>query len=139
MQTMKRAIILALVLQSQITYAMDMSVRTSTREDGTRVALYLHDEQVAKAPKWDPELGPPPFSISEAIAVAKAWAAEEYHQFDKVDVRQIEINDLGFRRKGSWYYVISLVGYVKGMPLFGGDLYVAVLMDGTVVAPRIEQ
>ncbi|MFA7096090.1 MAG: hypothetical protein WC383_06350 [Gammaproteobacteria bacterium] len=138
MQIVNGAFVLALVLLSQISYAMDMPVRSSTREDGTRVVLYLPDEQVAKAPKWDPELEPPPFSISEAIAAAKAWAAKEYHQFDKVAVRQIEINDLGFRRKGSWYYVISLIGYVKGMPLYGGDLYVAVLMDGTIIAPRME-
>jgi hypothetical protein len=139
MQILKMAVVLALALLSQIAYAMDMPVRTSTREDGTRVALYLPDEQIANAPKWSPAIEPPPFPISSAVAAAKAWAAKEYHQFDKIDVRQIEINDLGFRRKGSWYYVISLVGYVKGMPLFGGDLYVAVLMDGTLIAPRIEQ
>jgi len=139
MNMAKLPLVVSLVVFFQVANAMDMAVRTSTREDGTRVALYLPDDKIAQTPKWDPEIAPPPFTIAEAIAAAKAWATEEYHQFDKVEVRQIEINDLGFRRKGSWYYIISLVGYIKGMPLFGGDLYVAVLMDGTVVPPRIEQ
>lgn len=123
----------------RLAVAMDMPVRTSTREDGTRVALYLPDDKIARAPKLDPEASPPPLAISEAVAAAKSWAATEYHQCDKVEVRHIETNDLGFRRKGGWYYIIELVGYVKGMPLFGGDLYAAVLMDGTVVAPKVEQ
>jgi len=118
-------------------YCGSHTVLTTILDDGTEIGLFLTEEQMSRAPRWTPGQGEPPLGISELVDVATAWALQNYTRYDDVRISSVSLNNrsCGSARE-SWYYVVHFTPIIDGNRLFGGANFAAVLMDGTVVAPK---
>ncbi len=115
----------------------DHPFMSSTKSDGTKVGLFATVEMLRKTPKWNPEAGEPPISISHAVSEVKRWAKSFYSRFDDIEVDRISLSEnVCWEVKGRWLYVISLTPIVDGNKLHGSSYMAAVLMDGTIIEPR---
>ncbi|MEE8548937.1 MAG: hypothetical protein V3S74_05645 [Alphaproteobacteria bacterium] len=113
-------------------------VMSTTKEDGTRIGLIIHNEQIEKTPKWSPGEGEPPLPLAQTIAIATKWAKGKYSRYDSVKVWSIDLKEFGCGSlKGHWYYIVHFKPVIDGNTLFGGGNFAAVLMDGTVIEPEI--
>ncbi len=104
---------------------------------------FLSQEQIDRAPRWDPlKGGAPPFSIPDAVRVASAWLGgqratnrsvfiwEPPNRVNKIEVRFLLSEDLGFR--GVCYYVLFFeTGNFDNRACI-------VLMDGRVLEPEVK-
>jgi len=115
----------------------DSPIFTMTKEDGTKIGLVISESDLAGVQQWTPGKGEPPLSVSKAIDIALKWGKTEYTRFDELRIQGIDINSSSCGRgQGTWYYLISFTPVIDGNALFGSGYFVAVLMNGKVVAPR---
>ena len=93
-------------------------------------------DDLKKTPAWDPSADNPPLSARKALKLAIDYrktlipghADLEWH-----------LEYLGLCQTGGrWYWLAHFEGFPKNGPGTLHDLYVVVLMDGTIVKPRIE-
>jgi hypothetical protein len=64
------------------------------------------------------------------------WAKANYTRYDDVKVREISLTKYScYTSADRWYYTFDLIPMVDGNELFGTGNWVAVLMNGRVVAP----
>ena len=140
--TFGRSLLVAVLLLSAVSpatagYCGRHAVLSTTLDDGTEIGVFLPEEQVMRAPKWAPGQGEPPLGISELVEIATAWALDTYARYDDVRIRSIGLNSRSCGAlRDSWYYVVHFTPIIDGNRLIGGGNFAAVLMDGTVVAPR---
>ena len=137
-----RSLLVSVLLLSAVSpatagYCGRHAVLSTTLDDGTEIGVFLPEEQMTRAPRWTPGQGGPPLGIAELVDVATAWALHTYTRYDDVRISSIGLNSrsCGALRE-SWYYVVHFTPIIDGNRLFGGGNFAAVLMDGTVVAPR---
>ena len=106
-------------------------------QDGTMVRIFALDEQIYDTKRWRMvEQNTPPLPLSEALDIARQWAAERYTQFDDVRIGRISLNErrCGFSRE-YWFYVFDFDPVKDWKLQLGTEHFVAVLMDGTVIPP----
>jgi TonB family protein len=107
----------------------------------------VSDERASRLPQWDQHATPePPLSMRAATQAAEAWLISRNR-----DIRAFEASNLTLlrvapaavpdgvcRRVDCWYYRLVFDPVVGGRRLAGnGAFTVIVLMDGSVVEPRI--
>jgi TonB family protein len=116
-------------------------VTLSRLPDGTSYRWEIpRPTAVALAP-WSPTASPVPLSIGDAAQKGEAWLRQRNQ-----DIKAFEIANVNLSRMqptlmpDRWYYRLGFDPIVEGRRLVGGGKYVAVvLLDGTVVEPRVEK
>lgn len=140
MKTSKWIIAVLLFVVSGYTLACgdgEYPIISTTLEDGTKIGLFISQEQVEKTKKWNPENGEPPLSVSAAYKAAIAYARKKYTRYDEVKLREVSISRYGCSLVSDrWYYVFDLTPIIDGNTVFIKGAWVAVLMDGTVIGAR---
>jgi Ca-activated chloride channel family protein len=115
---------------------------------GARSVYDVSEEQSSRLPQWDQHATPePPLSMRAATQAAEAWLISRNRE-----IRAFEASNLMLLRVAPaavpdgvcghvecWYYRLAFDPVVGGRRLAsGGAFTVIVLMDGSVVEPRIE-
>ena len=106
-------------------------------QDGTLVRIFARDDQINDTAEWNmKESAAPPLPLPQALKVAQGWAAKHYKGFDQLRIGRISLNErrCGYSR-GRWFYVFDFDPVKDGNVQLGTGHFVAVLMDGTVLAP----
>jgi hypothetical protein len=132
-------ILLGVALGVSSTFACggEHPVLRTEKEDGTKIGLFISFDQIKATKKWSPEEGEPPLSISDAYSIVKDWGKKEYARYDSVEIRELKLAQHGCSLfSNSWYYVVDFTPVLDGNKLWGSGNWVAVLMDGTVIAPQ---
>ena len=112
-------------------------VMSTSLDNGTKIGLFISQEQIEKTQEWSPENGEPPLSVSAAYQAAISYGRKKYTRYDDVKVREISIKKYGCSLVSNrWYYVIDLTPIIDGNVVFSRGAWVAVLMDGSVIGPR---
>jgi hypothetical protein len=115
----------------------DLPLMQLRLQDGTVVRIFALDEQINDTTAWDmKESSTPPLPLPKALRIAQSWASKHYKGFDQVRIGRISLNErrCGFSR-GRWFYVFDFDPVKDGTVQLGTGHFVAVLMDGTVIAP----
>jgi TonB family protein len=127
-------------LDGRIIRGAPVVVLSRTEPNGTRTSFEISEERFRGLPVWDSELVPaPPLSTGDAIAIASAWLNINHARSDDVGYRLVDagIARIGGRDSQRWYYHVN---FALGS-LAGGSgreaLTVVVLLDGSVVEPRV--
>ncbi len=136
-----KAIILLLTLGpvSALGQTTDLSVDTGVevlyaqQEDGSELVYEIPQAALDGAPPWNPEEGPPPLAIRDAVRVARedlrALGSEEEYTLTTIGLHAVHGQE-----KIGWYYTIEFYPE-RAWPIFTYPKTVLVLLDGTVVAP----
>ena len=113
------------------------SVYATIDEGEKRVELILDSKALERAPAWDPASADPPLSVAKASRAAMDWARGEYTRYDSVEIREIVLAPYSCPSiKNRWYYRFDFTPIIDGNRVTSPGNFVAVLMDGSVVAPR---
>ena len=95
-------------------------VLSTTKADGTKIGLFISEDQIMASPKWSPENGEPPLPLSRAATITKQWAKAEYKRFDGVNIQTINLNPYGcWKHRDHWYYVFHFSPVIDGNALYG--------------------
>ena len=109
---------------------------STKKEDGTTIGLIATDADLARDPAWTPGHGEPPISPGRAYDLALAWAKANWKRYDSFGLERIELQTAGCDSSHKkWLYGVSLEPVIDGNRLFGGNYVLAVLMDGSIIAP----
>jgi len=94
----------------------------------------------AQVPPWVPDKDSPPLPISRAVGVARKALKADHPDWTEsesllwsVQLQQVQSADSPNR----WFYVLMFRRMVAGHPLPLGEATIVVLMNGTVVEPKI--
>ena len=121
------------------------TIATSIDRNDTRYVYEISQGRANGVQPWDPQASSePPLSISEARKTAETWLTSR-----TPEVKTFELNALSLSRTpgppgicrggGCWYYRITFDPVIAGRRLPGaGDFTVIVLIDGSIVEPRME-
>jgi TonB family protein len=111
----------------------------SAIQDGTRYLYEISQERASGLPRWDQRAGSdPPLSVSQARKAAEAWLASRAPEVKTLELTSVNL--LNLNPAGLWYYRLTFDPLVGGRRLPGGrDFTVVVLLDGSIVEPRVEQ
>jgi len=128
----------------------DYSLGEYSEDGGTW--LYPVTRKVAQAqPVWDGVTGEPPLTVSAAVKVAATWLAKNHPDRTRFVPSRISLELMPmthYENRYRWYYLIwfsahatdpfgaAKTGPTKGLPQ---NLYVHVLLDGTVVEPVLKK
>ena len=110
----------------------------SAIQDGTRYWYEVSPERASRLPQWDQRVSrEPPLPTSEARRAGETWLggrAPEVKAFDLTSLNLLRSNV-----EGLWHYRLTFDPIVGGRRLPGGrDYTVLVLLDGSIVEPRVE-
>jgi hypothetical protein len=139
----KNALQFLLVLISIILFVEETAAHTcdfpllyATNPDGIEEKLILPDEIMKKAPQWSPDMGEPALPVANAHVAALNWSKTIGRN---VRLEQINLKEHGCPHlKGYWYYEFLFKPTDNSRNVgYGCCYHVAVLMDGTIVVPRI--
>ena len=140
---MKRILILLATLLAVVTMAKEGCDTIYLREmgdaNGTYYKFATTSDVVLKLPSWDPSKEQLPLAITDALAIAKKWCLVSHPKFDDVVLGGIEIEPIGWTTaKDKWFFIFSFDPIIDGQRLYG-QFYAVVLMDGTVVEPKVSK
>jgi hypothetical protein len=136
-----KAIILLLTLcsVSALGQTPDLSVEAGVevlyaqQEDGSELVYEIPQAALDGAPRWNPEEGPPPLAIRDAVRLAredlKAPGSEEDYTLTTIGLHAVQGQE-----KVAWYYMMEFYPD-RAWPVFTYPKTVLVLLDGTVVPP----
>jgi hypothetical protein len=100
----------------------------------------LPRKQYEALPRWSPTDGAPPLAVNKALEIGGTWIKKRHP-----DVKQFDALSLSFVRAGCcvsgderWFYRMDFQPVVSGQRMYGGQFIAIVLMNGTVVEPRLE-
>ena len=128
-----------ILLVSSISATADCGSRTvwrTARDDGTKIGIVVSDTQFARAPKWSPEKGEPPLSISQVVKISSSWAKDNFKRFDSAQIQSISLAEIGCASgERQWYYLVRFFPTIDGKRVYSDGQFSAVLMDGTVIGP----
>lgn len=112
------------------------AMTTTTKADGSKLGLFISPAQISSSPAWKPGTGEPPLPFSRAVQLALHWAKAEYKRFDDVQIRSVHVTSYGCPSpENRWYYNVDFTPIMDGNPMFATGYFVAILMDGTIIAP----
>jgi TonB family protein len=111
----------------------------SAIQDGTRYQYEISPERASALPRWDERAGSePPLSMGEARKAAEAWLTSRAPEAKTLELTSLNL--LNLNPAGVWHYRLTFDPLVGGRRLSGGrDFTVVVLLDGSIVEPRVEQ
>jgi hypothetical protein len=108
--------------------------------DGPRLEYSVPEKLFGKVPPWNLEKDPPPLPISRAFSIAKKAVATEHPNWlgTETTTWSFYLQRVGsFDYPDRWFYAFSFHRMLKDEPLPQGEATVLVLMDGTVVKPKV--
>jgi hypothetical protein len=109
-----------------------------TDMNGVETLFCASYDSVMKSPEWDGKSDTPPLNIAEAISIGQKWLKKENPKLDVFQIREISISRVGNSEiKDRWYYSLDFQAVVGGRTLYGSPFNAVILMDGTIVKPRI--
>jgi hypothetical protein len=112
----------------------------TTDETGRKIELILDSAVMQRTPAWNPQKGEPPLSVSKASRAALMWAKTKYTRYDSVEISELMLTSYSCHRvRDRWYYRFQFSPIIDGNRVSGWGNFVAVLMDGSVVAPVASQ
>jgi TonB family protein len=111
----------------------------SAIQDGTRYLYEISQDRAAGLPRWDQRArSEPPLSVSQARKAAEAWLTSRAPEVKTLEMTSLSLVNLN--PAGLWNYRLTFDPVVGGRRLTGGrDFTVVVLLDGSIVEPRVEQ
>lgn len=108
----------------------------TTDEAGRKIELVLDSAAMQRTPAWSPQKGEPPLSVFKASRAALTWAKAKYTRYDNVEISELMLTSYSCRGvPDRWYYRVQFTPIIDGNRVVGWGNFVAVLMDGSVVAP----
>jgi hypothetical protein len=116
----------------------DVSLHKS-QGDGKSFDYFIPQGRAEKLPKWEPTQPTIPLSIKDAVARAQVWMKKQNPKIDSFAPRSIELKRVSARGVGLWYYTIAFDGVVGTEQMFSWSLQAVVLMDGSIVEPKLEK
>ena len=120
-----------------------VSVTQTRTQEGITSYWEISSQRADRLPSWNPRNTPnPPLSSGDAIKVGEDWLRQQ-----NPEVKTFELTNLTlargygvFAQSDRWYYMMYFDPVVGGRRLAGGSNFAAVvLLDGSVVEPRIEK
>lgn len=112
-------------------------VLSTEKSDSTNIGLFIDRAAIEATQAWSPKKGEPPLGVSQAYQLAREWARGHYQRYGDVKVREVSLTSYSCSRvQDRWYYVFDLIPVIEGNRAWGSGNWAAVLMDGTVIAPR---
>lgn len=128
--------IFMLVMSSAHAACSKRTVMSMRGEDGVLTGIVISTTQLEKAPTWTPGRGEPPLSVARAVDIASQWGRIHYRKFDSARIDAVGLNEYGCpSRKKYWFYLVQFRLVKNGKHVWGGN-FVAVLLDGTLVASQ---
>jgi TonB family protein len=125
-----------------------LAITTAVGQDGTRYQFEIPEKRADTLPPWDQRAASePPLSMTEARRIAEAWLTSRTPEIKTFELSGLSLVKVPPRLPtgpcaagGCWYYRASFDPVVGGRRLSGGgDFTVVVLLDGSIVEPRVEQ
>ncbi len=111
---------------------------TSTNSAGVKTGLFLSEDHFLGAPIWNPGSGEPPLTVGRAVNIALDWAKRTLPKYDGVKFSDLQLISYQCRRsEPRWYYRIDYLPMFDGNEVYGARGWLAVLMDGSVIEPRV--
>jgi TonB family protein len=109
----------------------------SAIQDGTRYQYEISQERASGLPRWDQRAGSePPLSMGVARRAAEAWLTARAPEIKTLELTSLSL--LNLNPAGVWHYRLTFDPLVGGRRLSGGrDFTVVVLLDGSIVEPRV--
>jgi hypothetical protein len=117
-------------------------VASSRAQDGTMFTWEIPQQRGNAQPTWDPATMPtPPVSIADATKVADAWLKQQTPELKTFVLTSLTLFRMQpYMWPDRWYYRLEFDPIVAGRRLSGAGNFVAVvLLDGSVVEPRIDK
>ena len=120
------------------------TLATSADQDGRRYVYEISQDRADALPQWDQQATPdPPLSMGEATKAARAWLTSRTPEIKIFELSALNLLNVPARpgtcRRGCWFYRMNFNPVIGGRRLAGGgDFTVVVLMDGSIVEPRLE-
>lgn len=109
-----------------------VEVLYAQREGGEELVYAIPQSILDAAPRWDPEKGPPPLAIRDAVQIARkhlrASGSAADHVLSAVGLQSVHGED-----EAVWYYMVEFYSKVDPAPFYPD--HVLVLLDGTVLPP----
>ena len=102
------------------------------REGGEELVYAIPQSNLDEAPHWDPEDGPPPLAIREAVQIARQHLRASGSATDHV-LGAVGLQSVFGEDDAVWYYMLEFYAKVNPPPFYPD--YVLVLLDGTVLPP----
>lgn len=134
--------LLLLVVSGNFARASDCGMRPSvTYEDryGEKTGILITEERMRGVPAWSPEKGEnsePPLSVGAAIHIVKLWIKSKRDKKSDLHIFRVSLPGTScWALRGYWYYLFQLVPNKQDGALPYNRLFVAVLMDGSIVEP----
>jgi TonB family protein len=94
--------------------------------------------RVSSLPQWNPRVDAPPLSLDAAIKIGEEWLKQQTPEIKAFDVSFVSL--ARFPIQDLWYYRLQFDPVVANRRLSAGanPFTVVVLLDGSVVEPRVE-
>lgn len=116
--------------------ADEINLLVITERSGREQWFAITEERARLLPVWEPERGDPPLPMARAVAIGLEWARKAHPEpeirLSSLDVRPVDDEAAIF----PWYYVVEFALGEEGV-LGPREIRLVVLMDGTVVPPRV--
>jgi TonB family protein len=132
-----------------VNFALEFTVSVATGPDGASYFFEITPDRANRLPWWDQSISPdPPLSASDARRAGERWLKLRNPQVARFDlVSSILMRSVSGTVSaacggisGCWHYRLSFEPMDGARQLPGGPDYIAVvLLDGTIVEPRIDQ
>jgi hypothetical protein len=110
-------------------------------EGGPTRTFAVTATRLSKTPTWSPGKGWPPVSLDQALTTAQQWISKvnpKLERFSPMDIRlSCAYPNLGVAGERRWFWSITFDAFLGEYTLGGGPLEAVVLMDGSIVEPRI--
>ena len=103
--------------------------------NGVNENFSITEKMAVKVPEWYPaKSSVPPLTIDRATNLAKEWIKKKDPKSKGFDVSSIKMSRIvwpGIANK--WFYLIDFERMIEGYGSTGEDIFVVILMDGTIV------
>jgi protein TonB len=131
-----------------VEFRLPFTLAQATGPDSARQVFEITSDRAARLPRWDQSITPdPPLSASDARRAGERWL-----KVRNPHVKRFELVGLGLLQSfsgtvsaqcggttGCWHYHLSFAPIDGERQLPGGPYIAVVLLDGTIVEPRIER
>jgi len=102
---------------------------------GKHYKISIDERMVSSSPSWNrPDAKQPPLSIKEALRISEKSLLKYVDDPKQWRVDTVALRSIG--KKSKWYYLISWHPQWSGY--IGDGIYIAVLMNGVPVEPKVE-
>ena len=108
--------------------------------DGKAVEYAISEKRAEKLPRWESSQQALPLSVADAVARAQVWMKEQNPTIESFSPNRIELKHVSASRlRGLWYYSVGFDAIVNGNTMYSWSFEAVVLMDGSIVVPRVSK